>query len=117
MRLICNVFDIYKMLFAIFSDGLFASRLLEMAQEEEIEAENISATCEDGNRGTEDGNESTFKWSHEATLLLIEEYRLQENNLTSGKMTHKKVWNNIASVLSAKGYYVNGLSVCQNITG
>ncbi|EFN83038.1 hypothetical protein EAI_16722, partial [Harpegnathos saltator] len=50
-----------------------------------------------------------FKWSHAAILLLVEKYRLQENNIISGKMSQKKMWNNIASALSIKGYNVAGL--------
>lgn len=96
---------------------LFATRLLEMAKEQEIETADISVTNENENKGTEDGNESTFKCFHEATLLLIEEYRLQENNITSGKMTHKKVWNNIASVLLTKGYCVNGSQCLSKYNG
>jgi len=49
-------------------------------------------------------NNESFKWSYAATLFLIEEYRLQEKNLTSGNMSQKRVWNNIASALSIKGY-------------
>ncbi|EFN88754.1 hypothetical protein EAI_09455 [Harpegnathos saltator] len=49
-----------------------------------------------------------FKWSHAAILLLVEKYRLQKNNIVSGKMSQKKVWNNIASALSVKGYNVTG---------
>lgn len=53
----------------MFLDIMFATRLLQMhiAQGKECEPASILAT-------TEDENDSIFKWSHEATLLLIEEY-------------------------------------------
>ncbi|CAL1671942.1 unnamed protein product [Lasius platythorax] len=82
-------------------DIMFATKLLNMhlAQQKECKLTSILA---------EDENDSIFKWSHEATLLLVEEYRLQEKHFTSGKMTHKKIWSNIATALSVKGYPVTG---------
>ncbi|XP_024888796.1 uncharacterized protein LOC112465467 [Temnothorax curvispinosus] len=96
-------------------DVMFATRLLELEiARKECDTANISAILEDGNDSTSD---STYKWSHNATLLLIEEFRFQENNLTSGKMTHKKVWNNIASALSTKGYCVTGSQCLSKYNG
>jgi len=75
---------------------------LEVAKlQSNAELRSVSATFDDCN------NESLFKWSYAATLFLIEEY-LQEKNLTSGKISQKRVWNNIASALSTKGCNVIG---------
>lgn len=87
----------------MFSDMMFATKLLEIAKLEYKSESNISPVI-----SNENNNELSFKWSYEATLLLVEEYRLQEKNLTSGKISHKKAWNNIASALSNKGCNVTG---------
>ncbi|XP_025158427.1 uncharacterized protein LOC112589437 isoform X2 [Harpegnathos saltator] len=78
----------------------------ERAKSQDSDFDAASLSMESSN--SEDNNESMFKWSHAAILLLVEKYRLQENNIVSGKMSQKKVWNNIASALSVKGYNVTG---------
>jgi len=81
---------------------MFATGLLETAKlQSNAELTNVSATFDDCNK-------ESFKWIYAATLFLIEEYRLQEKNFTSGKMSQKRVWNNIASALSTKGCNVTG---------
>ncbi|XP_071633991.1 uncharacterized protein [Temnothorax longispinosus] len=41
-------------------------------------------------------------------MLLLEEYRLRESSMSSGKMSHKKAWDEIARVMNVKGYDVSG---------
>ncbi|XP_036151312.1 uncharacterized protein LOC118648891 [Monomorium pharaonis] len=82
---------------------MFATSLLEMAKMQSNTESTVSSISDEG-----DSNESLFKWSHAATLFLVEEYRRQEKNLTSGKISQKKGWNNIALALSTKGYNVTG---------
>ncbi|XP_072756876.1 uncharacterized protein [Anoplolepis gracilipes] len=61
----------------------------------------------------ESEQDSIFKWSHEAVLLLIAEYQKQEEKVTLGKMSQKRMWESISGVLSNHGYDVNG-SQCQS---
>lgn len=48
----------------------------------------MTSTTSTADVATEQYNEqdSTFKWSHRAILLLIEEYRKREEDITSGKI-------------------------------
>ncbi|XP_025159375.1 uncharacterized protein LOC112589612 isoform X2 [Harpegnathos saltator] len=85
---------------------IFATYLLERAKSQDSDFDAASLSMESSN--SEDNNESMFKWSYVAILLLVEKYWLQKNNIVSGKMPQKKVWNNIASALSVKGYNVTG---------
>lgn len=41
-------------------------------------------------------------------MLLLEEYRLRESSISSGKTSHKKAWNEIAAIMQTKGYAVTG---------
>ncbi|KYN06771.1 hypothetical protein ALC62_02271 [Cyphomyrmex costatus] len=49
-----------------------------------------------------------FRWSHEAVLLLIEEYRQREQDMYSGRISQKKAWDQIAQVMNSKNYMVTG---------
>lgn len=49
---------------------------------------------------------TNFRWPHEAVMLLLEEYRKQEQNMSSGKISHKKAWQQIAQIMNSKGYMV-----------
>lgn len=49
-----------------------------------------------------------FKWPHEAILLLIDEYNLRQDDFTSGKMSHKKIWALIAAEMVKHGHNVTG---------
>ncbi|XP_043282616.1 uncharacterized protein [Venturia canescens] len=49
-----------------------------------------------------------FKWPHDAILLLIEEYRSQEDNFKSGKTSQKKIWAAIAEKMKKYGHSVTG---------
>ncbi|XP_024880802.1 uncharacterized protein LOC112460385 isoform X1 [Temnothorax curvispinosus] len=70
-------------------------------------------TCDDMNtfsQGNEDfstENKENFRWSHEAIMLLLEEYRSRESSMSSGKISQKKVWNEIAAIMNSKGYDVS----------
>ncbi|XP_077255279.1 uncharacterized protein LOC143893606 isoform X1 [Temnothorax americanus] len=46
------------------------------------------------------------RWSHEAILLLLEAYRQRERAMYSGKISHKKAWEEIAEVINNEGYIV-----------
>ncbi|XP_032690701.1 uncharacterized protein LOC116853656 [Odontomachus brunneus] len=52
--------------------------------------------------------EEAFKWSHEAILLLVEEYRGHEKKMTSGKLSQKHMWELISGALRSNGYCVSG---------
>lgn len=47
-----------------------------------------------------------FKLHHEAILLLVEEYRKEVANLSTGRISRKKVWQLIPDELIAKSYKV-----------
>ncbi|XP_039308707.1 uncharacterized protein LOC120358453 isoform X2 [Solenopsis invicta] len=49
-----------------------------------------------------------FRWSHEAVLLLIDEYTTREKSMSTGKMSHKKAWDEISEAMNAKGYSFTG---------
>jgi len=49
-----------------------------------------------------------FRWTHEVVLLLLEEFRYYEKDMSSGKMTHKKAWDKISEAMNKKGYIVTG---------
>lgn len=55
-----------------------------------------------------DCGSANFRWSHEAILLLLEKYRQREHDMYSGKISHEKVWEQIAQVMNNKGYIVTG---------
>ncbi|XP_074114033.1 uncharacterized protein LOC141537097 [Cotesia typhae] len=52
--------------------------------------------------------DSVFKWPHEAILMLLDEYRKEQSDLTSGKISQKKVWLKISDQLRAHGHNVTG---------
>lgn len=41
-------------------------------------------------------------------MLLVEEYRLREPSMSCGKISHKKAWDQIATIMNTKGYNVSG---------
>ena len=59
----------------------------------------------------------SFRWPHEAILLLFNIYKDNEHLVTSGKMTHKKFWELISSQLNTKGYVVNGVQCKSKMAG
>ncbi|XP_025157668.1 uncharacterized protein LOC105190416 isoform X1 [Harpegnathos saltator] len=81
-------------------------RVQKMKEQNQQDSDFDAASLSMESSNSEDNNESMFKWSHAAILLLVEKYRLQKNNIVSGKISQKKVWNNIASALFVKGYNV-----------
>ncbi|XP_025163707.1 uncharacterized protein LOC112590673 [Harpegnathos saltator] len=58
-----------------------------------------------------------FRWPHEAILLLIEEYRLRQNDPSSGKMSQKKIWALIAEELRKHMYNVTGPQCLSKLSG
>jgi len=59
----------------------------------------------------------TFRWPHEAILLLLSIYKEHEDNMTSGKMSVKKFWNMISCLLIKKGYNITGTQCKSKIDG
>lgn len=59
----------------------------------------------------------SFRWPHEAVLLLLAVFKDYENQLTSGKMSVKKFWDKVASMLFKKGYNVTGVQCKSKMTG
>ncbi|TGZ45690.1 Uncharacterized protein DBV15_12267 [Temnothorax longispinosus] len=68
---------------------------------------------EEAERANDDG----FRWPHEAVLLLLEVFKERETKLTSGKMSVKKFWDMVASVLREKDYNVTGSQCKSKMTG
>lgn len=58
-----------------------------------------------------------FKWPHEAILLLIDEYNLRQDDFTSGKMSHKKIWALIAAEMVKHGHNVTGPQCLSKYSG
>ncbi|XP_024871873.1 uncharacterized protein LOC112454607 [Temnothorax curvispinosus] len=52
--------------------------------------------------------DSAFKWSHQAILLFIEEFRKREEDTKSGKISQRRVWDQISEVLRSHGHDVTG---------
>ncbi|XP_032682070.1 uncharacterized protein LOC116849238 [Odontomachus brunneus] len=65
-------------------------------------------TEQNDNDTSEDSLGEGFRWSHAAVLLLLEEYRLCEKNMSSGKITQKRAWDQISKEMIGKGYFVTG---------
>ncbi|RLU15615.1 hypothetical protein DMN91_011368 [Ooceraea biroi] len=55
----------------------------------------------------------SFRWPHEAILLLLRIYRQHEDKIISRKMSMKKFWMMVASKLVAKNYNVTS-SQCKS---
>ncbi|XP_077270894.1 uncharacterized protein LOC143902067 isoform X2 [Temnothorax americanus] len=55
----------------------------------------------------------SFRWPHEAVILLLALYKEHEDEIKLGKMTMKKFWNMIASHLNKKEYNVT-VSQCKS---
>lgn len=58
-----------------------------------------------------------FKWPHDAVLLLIEEYRVRQNDFSAVKMSHKKIWGLISEVMIKHGYNVSGPQCLSKFSG
>ncbi|XP_011687018.1 PREDICTED: uncharacterized protein LOC105449462 [Wasmannia auropunctata] len=58
-----------------------------------------------------------FRWPHEAILLLLQIYSENEHQLTSGKTTHKKFWDLVASKLIEHSYDVTGIQCKSKMAG
>jgi hypothetical protein len=114
---------LFMFLFMLFSDIVFASEVLSTLKKNQEEPQQESE------------QESVFKWSHQAVLLLIEEYRKREEDVVSGKImiyfiqynglsmildfltdfmfsigkiSQKRVWKLISEVLCSHGHDVTG---------
>ncbi|KYN18885.1 hypothetical protein ALC57_08791 [Trachymyrmex cornetzi] len=95
------------------------SNLLNSIQEESSSSNSIQGESSSSNSMAlmastsnaeipESEQDSVFKWPHRAVLLLIEEYRKREEDITSGKMSQRRAWNSISEVLCSHGYDVTG---------
>ncbi|KMQ87440.1 hypothetical protein RF55_13280 [Lasius niger] len=91
------------------TDIVFASKLLSTLKRNQ---EPCSSGCMASTASTseipESEQDSVFKWSHQAILLLIEEYRRREEDAISGKISQKQVWKSISEVLCKHGHDVTG---------
>lgn len=59
---------------------------------------------------------TTFRWTHQATLHLVEAYQSFETSLVSGQMSINQVWEQIAKNLQTQGYAVTPQQ-CKNKFG
>ncbi|XP_026476419.1 trihelix transcription factor GTL1-like [Ctenocephalides felis] len=64
-----------------------------------------------------ESEESAFKWPHEAILLLLDEYEKRQMNFISGKMSQKKLWQEISAVLNTHGYIITGPQCLSKFSG
>ncbi|XP_018307242.1 uncharacterized protein, partial [Mycetomoellerius zeteki] len=115
-------------------DMLFATRLLQKklaSQPQTVnepvqtvhELEASTSSCDDNNIHTSTDNKTqqlsdveekdSFRWPHEAILLLLTIYKEHENKMTSGKISVKKFWNVVSCQLIDKGYHVTSIQ-CKN---
>ncbi|KAM0734522.1 hypothetical protein ACS0PU_011993 [Formica fusca] len=101
-------------LFMLFSDMIFASEVLSAlkrsqgSSEEQSSSSSIASTASTLDAVPESEQDSIFKWSHQAVRLLIEEYRKREEDIISGKISQKRVWNSISEVLYSHEHNVTG---------
>jgi len=76
-------------LFVLFSDMIFASEVLSALKKSQGKPSSSSSIASTAFLNTEipvSEQDSVFKWPHQAALLLIEEYRKREEDLTLGKI-------------------------------
>lgn len=60
---------------------------------------------------------TAFKWPHEATLLLIDEYQKRQTDFSSGKFSQKKLWIQISGVLRAHEHSITGPQCQSKLSG
>lgn len=53
-------------------------------------------------------SDSLYRWTEACVLLLLENYRTSEKKFTDRKQSHKKIWNEIAKIMTEKGHAVTG---------
>lgn len=102
----------------MFLDKVFANQKLEEAKYAaaiESDKENSSVARLQSNESCSDN--VIYKWSHEAILLLIEEYRIRKDDFNSGKISQKKVWDTISKKLIEKGHIVTGPQCMSKFAG
>ncbi|KAF5301726.1 hypothetical protein FQR65_LT19199 [Abscondita terminalis] len=58
-----------------------------------------------------------FKWPHAAILLLVEAYRNHERQMTTGKVSQKKVWEKIGALMREAGHIVTGIQCMTKFNG
>ncbi|XP_011866656.1 PREDICTED: uncharacterized protein LOC105561358 [Vollenhovia emeryi] len=59
----------------------------------------------------------SFRWAHEVILLLLTIYKEHEDKMTSGKVSVKKFWNMISSLLIEKGHHITGTQCKSKMAG
>ncbi|KYN09834.1 hypothetical protein ALC57_18043 [Trachymyrmex cornetzi] len=51
---------------------------------------------------------SMYRWSTAAVLLLLDTYKNFQDKIFSGKYSHKKIWDEISAILVEKGHTTTG---------
>ncbi|XP_046398170.1 trihelix transcription factor GTL1-like [Ischnura elegans] len=87
-------------------DLAYAQALMEAALAQDKQSDEPGPGC--SRDGADADVVSAFKWPHAAILLLVDTYRGYEGDLVGGKVSHKKAWERIASVLRTHGHEVTG---------
>lgn len=54
-------------------------------------------------------SDSMYRWSTAAVLLLLDTYKIFQDKFSSGKYSHKKIWDEISAILVEKGRTTTGL--------
>lgn len=53
-------------------------------------------------------SDSMYRWSTAAVLLLLDTYKIFQDKFSSGKYSHKKIWDEISAILVEKGHTTTG---------
>ncbi|XP_077259206.1 uncharacterized protein LOC143895747 [Temnothorax americanus] len=97
----------------VFATQLLKQRLRDQTQSIAETTCSSNSTCHDREEKMQESSDNSeekdgFRWPHEAVLLLLEVFKERETKLTSGKISVKKFWDMVASVLREKDYNVTG---------
>ncbi|XP_024871122.1 uncharacterized protein LOC112454126 [Temnothorax curvispinosus] len=106
----------------VFATQLLKQRLRDQTQSIAETTCSSNSTCHDREEKMQESSDNSeekdgFRWPHEAVLLLLEVFKERETKLTSGKMSVKKFWDMVASVLREKDYNVTGSQCKSKMTG
>ncbi|KAK5648189.1 hypothetical protein RI129_003081 [Pyrocoelia pectoralis] len=104
------------------TDYVFAQSLLNSAKMAALQPNPIAvmpgpSSSTSSTTSSADDTDTAFKWPHAAILLLVETYRRFEDDLSSGKMSQKKVWEKIAAVMREQGHVVTGPQCMSKFNG
>ncbi|XP_012217563.1 uncharacterized protein [Linepithema humile] len=101
-------------------DMTFATSLLNAALKERESTKNVESSIEsdltqkisktnvENFQNDTDDSGSMYRWSTTAVLLLLDTYKTFQDKFSSGKYSHKKIWDEISITLVEKGHLTTG---------